>query len=210
LIGYIRGVTTLAPLTGLAQALSLELARRDAPPAARDALRDLVDTLRSAVARGRFSATSLHDYSATLDSAIASCNADETAATCRDLLNVRSLLPWTYHYAARAGEETLATQIAFAELIGPDGPMSAPHSRVGFTLIAPNTSYPMHAHPAVELYWVMSGHALWETPTTKHIVPPGEFVLHRSNEAHAMRTFDGPLLALWGWSGDVDTPAFYL
>jgi mannose-6-phosphate isomerase-like protein (cupin superfamily) len=203
-------VTAHASLTGFTRALSLELGRWDAPPAALGALRELNDALRSAVARGHFAATSLHDYNAMLDSAIASSNTHETAATCRALLNVRSQLPWTYHYPARAGEENLATQIAFAELIGPDGPMSALHSRVGFTLIAPNTSYPMHAHPAIELYWVMSGHALWETEASKRIAPPGEFVLHRSNEAHAMRTFDEPLLALWGWSGDIDTPAFYL
>jgi mannose-6-phosphate isomerase-like protein (cupin superfamily) len=203
-------VTAHASLSALTHALSLELARWEAPAIARDALRELNDALRSAVAREHFSVTRVHDYSATLDSAIAMSAAHATNVTCREVLNVQSFLPWTYHYPARAGEETLATHIAFAELIGPDGPMSAPHTRAGFTLIAPDTSYPMHAHPAVELYWVMSGHALWETATARRIVPPGEFVLHRSNEAHAMRTFDEPLLALWGWSGDLDTPAFYL
>jgi mannose-6-phosphate isomerase-like protein (cupin superfamily) len=203
-------VTEHAALTALTRALVLELARWDAPPAALAALRKLNDTLRSAVSREHFGAASMHDYNAMLDAAVASSSDHNTAEPCRKLLAVRSLLPWTYHYAARAGEETLASRIAFAELIGPDGPMSAPHSRVGFTLIAPHTSYPMHAHPAVELYWVMAGHALWETEAAKHIAPPGEFVLHRSHEAHAMRTFDAPLLALWGWSGDIDTPAFYL
>jgi mannose-6-phosphate isomerase-like protein (cupin superfamily) len=203
-------VTAHASLTAVTRALSLELVRWDAPAIATDALRELSDALRLATARDHFSVTTPHDYSATLHSAIAASSTHETAATCRDVLKVQSLLPWAYHYPARTGEESLATRIAFAELIGPDGPMSAPHSRVGFTLIAADTSYPRHAHPAVELYWVMSGHALWETPTAKRIVPPGEFVLHRSNEAHAMRTFDEPLLALWGWSGDTDTPAFYL
>jgi len=35
-------------------------------------------------------------------------------------------------------------------------------------------------------------------------------VLHRTNQPHAMRTFAEPLLALYGWRGDIDTPAFYL
>jgi hypothetical protein len=37
-----------------------------------------------------------------------------------------------------------------------------------------------------------------------------DFVLHRSNEPHAMRTLTEPLLAIYSWSGDLDTAAFYL
>jgi quercetin dioxygenase-like cupin family protein len=88
--------------------------------------------------------------------------------------------------------------------------MDAPHCRVGFTLIAPNTFYPMHAHPATELYWIIAGHAEWSASGARRIVPPGGFVLHQSNEPHAMRTFAEPLLALYSWSGDLDTAAFYL
>jgi hypothetical protein len=35
-------------------------------------------------------------------------------------------------------------------------------------------------------------------------------VLHRSNQPHAMRTHAEPLLALYGWRGDLETSAYYL
>jgi quercetin dioxygenase-like cupin family protein len=117
--------------------------------------------------------------------------------------------PWVYHYP-RLADDDPGTRIAFAELIGPDGPLEAPDCRVGFTVMAEATTYPLHYHPAVELYWVIAGNAQWQTPTSDRIVPPGDLVLHRSNEPHAMRTFDEPLLALWGWTGEIDAPAIYL
>lgn len=52
--------------------------------------------------------------------------------------------------------------------------------------------------------------ARWTTQRDDRSVAPGGFVLHRSGEPHAMLTHEEPLLALWGWSGDVDTPAYYV
>jgi hypothetical protein len=197
------------PLSLLTRALSLAIAAAEPPADARPAFRHLTDTLLSAMVREHFDAVTSGYYDATLDAAIAAAGG-ATAAACRALPAVRKALPWVYHYEERAGEESLATRIAFAELIGPDGPMSAADARIGFTLMAPHTFYPLHAHPAVELYWVMSGHADWITAGPAHVAAPGRFVLHQSNQPHAMRTREEPLLALWGWSGDIDTPAFYL
>jgi hypothetical protein len=126
------------------------------------------------------------------------------------LAPVHASLPWVYHYAPRSPAEELADRIAFAELIGPDGPLWAPGCRVGFTVVAEQTAYPLHSHPAVELYLVLAGRAEWSTPTCNRRVPPGDLVLHRSDEPHSMRTSDEPLLALWGWRGDIDSPAVYV
>jgi mannose-6-phosphate isomerase-like protein (cupin superfamily) len=150
------------------------------------------------------------DHAAILAPAIAAARAGPAAGIAVALAAVAARLPWYYHYAPRDGEEDLAERIAFAELIGPDGPLAAPDCRVGFTLVAPETYYPMHAHPAVELYLVVAGHAEWSTLDAARIVPPGGCVLHPTGVAHAMRTFGEPLLALYGWSGDIDTAAFYL
>jgi len=49
----------------------------------------------------------------------------------------------------RQGYHVLLTQIVGdAPRIGPDGPMGAPEVRVGLTLMAPHTVYPMHDTPA--------------------------------------------------------------
>ena len=126
------------------------------------------------------------------------------------LQELSSDLPWDYHYPARAGEADLAGNIGFAELIGPDGPLQARDCRVGFTLIAPDTQYPLHAHPAIELYMVIAGIAIWSASGADQVVPPGGFVLHRTNEPHAMQTTHEPLLALYSWRGDLETAAYYL
>ena len=193
----------------LAGALDSELARcPQQPPAIAGQLSSLRGALRDARVAPRVSGVPLRDHSALLGDAMAH-GPQHLAGIAAAVMQVRDRLPWVYHYAPRAGATDLAERIAFAELIGPDGPLRAPAVRVGLTLIAPHTAYPLHAHPAVELYWVLFGHARWAGRHGERVVPPGEFVLHDSREPHAMRTSAEPLLALWGWSGDIDTPAFY-
>ncbi len=179
-------------------------------PAATDDMGVSVEQLRHAarvaVARPSFALPAGPDHAGILASALEASTSPIGAA----LAAVGDALAWHYHYAPRPGEADLADRIAFAEVIGPDGPLDAPDCRIGFTLMAPATLYPLHAHPAIELYLVLSGEAQWSTPTAERIVPPGGFVLHRSNEPHAMRTFAAPLLALYAWRGAIDAPAFYL
>lgn len=117
---------------------------------------------------------------------------------------------WHYGYPARPGEPDRSQAIAFAELIGPDAALVAPDCRIGLTLMARDTLYPMHAHPAVEIYRVIAGSAEWQTPQSARILPPGSTILHPSNLPHAMRTYNQPLLALYGWSGDIDTSPHYI
>ncbi len=184
------------------------MAKIEAPPSAlRNDMAHLEESARKAT-RQPFTAATSH-YAALLERALENARLGPVGEVAAHLQPVHPALPWAYHYAPRSVEEDLSDRIAFAELVGPDGPMCASHCRIGFTLMAERTTYPMHSHPAVELYLVMTGLAQWQTPTSDRCVPPGEFVLHRSNEPHAMRTFDEPLLALWSWSGDIDTPAAY-
>jgi mannose-6-phosphate isomerase-like protein (cupin superfamily) len=148
-----------------------------------------------------------HDYSELLGSAL---RLEPQDPISQALSKLPGPLPWYYHYESRPGEADLAKHIGFAELVGPDGDMNSPDCRIGFTLMAANTHYPLHAHPAIELYFVVAGTAEWRAGDETRRIPPGDFVLHRSGEPHAMRTFADPLLALWSWSGDLDTPAYYL
>ena len=116
-------------------------------------------------------------------------------------------LDWHYHYPDRAD---LAANIGFAELIGPAAPLWSDAIRVGFTFMAPDIFYPLHDHPAVELYLVLSGHAQWTRGPTTTCQDPGMAVLHASMEPHAMETAAEPLLALYVWTGEIASPARYL
>lgn len=151
----------------------------------------------------------LHGYSELVAGTLSKAQASGVAAIVGSLMPVYRELPWVYHYP-RSPDDDVSAKIAFAELIGPDGPLMAPGCRVGFTVMADQTLYPMHCHFAVELYLVIIGNARWYTPNSDRMVPPRELVLHRSSEPHAMQTFEEPLLALWGWTGNIDAPATYL
>ncbi|WP_374376094.1 dimethylsulfonioproprionate lyase family protein [Dongia sp.] len=150
------------------------------------------------------------DYGDILAMALTAAAGSPLAHVAKAIAPVSGLLPWHYSYPTEPGEENLADRIAFAEIVGPQGALIAPHARLGFTLMAPHTFYPMHAHPAVELYLVVAGHAAWLSPGIEEVVPPGGFVLHRTGQPHAMRTADEPLLAIYAWQGDLDTPSIYL
>ena len=131
-----------------------------------------------------------------------------------DLLNaigpVARRLPWRYSYPPRADAPNLGNEIAFAELIGPEAPFQSDSICLGLTLIGPETLYPAHRHPAVELFFVVAGSAVWTLDGVSHEHPPGTFILHPSQAVHAMHTHSEPLLAVYSWTGaDVRTPSVY-
>jgi quercetin dioxygenase-like cupin family protein len=199
------------PLGELVRSIAVHLAGRGASePDMSPEIRHLNRAVQSAAVKREFNVTPRVEYDATLASAIAAGLHDGVAGIAAALAALPGALPWDYQYPPHPSAEDLATRIGFAELIGPDGPMHAPQCRVGFTLMAANTFYPLHAHPAIELYLVIAGHAEWTASNARQVVPPGRFVLHRSNEPHAMRTLTEPLLALYSWSGDLETAAFYI
>jgi mannose-6-phosphate isomerase-like protein (cupin superfamily) len=124
---------------------------------------------------------------------------DDLLAAVRD---VAFHLPWRYSYAKRSDARGLEDNVAFAEIIGPDAPYVSEIVCLGLTLIGPNTFYPPHRHPAIELYYVVTGEATWTADGESVRNPPGAFILHGSQVVHAMRTHQQPLLAVYTWSGE--------
>jgi mannose-6-phosphate isomerase-like protein (cupin superfamily) len=119
-------------------------------------------------------------------------------------------LPWRYSYAKRSDAPGLEDNMAFAEIIGPEAPYVSERVCLGLTLIGPNTFYPPHQHPAIELYYVVAGEATWTADGVSLRNLPGAFILHGSEVIHAMRTHQQPLLAVYTWSGeDVRTTSAY-
>jgi hypothetical protein len=119
-------------------------------------------------------------------------------------------LPWRYSYATRDDAPGLEDNMAFAEIIGPEAPFKSSSVCLGLTLIGPETLYPSHEHPAIELYYVAAGTATWIANGIPGLNPPGTFILHPSQIVHAMQTHREPLLAVYSWSGeDVKTLSAY-
>lgn len=111
-------------------------------------------------------------------------------------------LPWTN--GSFALPAAIRGRNAYAELVGPEGPLFSPHCRFGFYLQAPDCLYPAHSHAAEELYLLLSGSAEWQLDDSAAFISssPG-LVHHLPWQTHAMRTGPSPLLALWVWLGDI-------
>ena len=85
-------------------------------------------------------------------------------------------LPWRHGYQPDPSRPGLEDRLAWIEIIGPDAPLRYPGLCLGFVLIAPDTTYPAHAHPAVELYHIISGSALWTAGETVEPRRAGDFI----------------------------------
>jgi mannose-6-phosphate isomerase-like protein (cupin superfamily) len=128
-----------------------------------------------------------------------------------ELAKLAPRLRWTYGYPPDPRYPGLERRIAFTEVLGNGAIWPSERMLLGFTLIAPNTTYPAHAHPAIELYLVVAGAAAWrvgEAPA--EIRQPGSVIVRASSPSHAMTTGAEPLLALFTWRGDLATSPAYL
>lgn len=96
----------------------------------------------------------------------------------------------------------------YVELAGPRGLYRTNTVAFGLLLLGTHTTYPTHYHPAREVYAVIAGAARWWRPNDGcRVHAPGTLVLHEPNEPHAMETAAQPLLAAYGWDGDIHTAA---
>lgn len=129
----------------------------------------------------------------------------EAPAIALALRPIAAKLPWRYGYAPRGDAPGLEGAMGWAELIGPLAPIVSRDVCFGLTLIGPRTYYPPHRHPAVELYRIVTGHPEWTVGASIANRGPGAAILHYTNVVHAMRTGEQPLLAIYSWTGDVDT-----
>src|SRR5262249_56744971 len=79
---------------------------------------------------------------------------------------------------------------------------------LGVLLLGPETHYPLHSHPAIEVYVTLTPDGGWwrgAGPWRRE--PAGAVVYHAPNVPHATRAGPTPLLAIYLWHGDLETHA---
>ena len=124
------------------------------------------------------------------------------------LLQCSDLLTWREAGFGKLPEE-FSKRIFASEIIGPKGIIDNPSMRVGLLLQLDHVPYPKHWHSAEELYLVLLGEAHWSVDDgSSEVRSPENFIHHKSNQPHSMTTFDEPLLAMWGWTGDIDGQSY--
>ncbi|WP_440111396.1 dimethylsulfonioproprionate lyase family protein [Paenibacillus sp. QZ-Y1] len=127
---------------------------------------------------------------------------------------IRPLAPflhWAFGYPPHPLHPNLESHVSFAQIIGPEDLGRADHLLMGLTLLAPETLYPAHVHPANEIYIPIGGTGVWtkgsEQPTPR---APGSFILHQSGMVHTTESKLDPVLALYIWRGDLITSSKFL
>ncbi|MEQ9885039.1 dimethylsulfonioproprionate lyase family protein [Pectobacterium zantedeschiae] len=120
-------------------------------------------------------------------------------------------LSWNFDYIPHPKFTSLSEKIAFTQFVGPEDLWVSSHLAVGLTLIAPETHYPAHCHPATEIYLPLAGTGLWSMENEDYFPRhPGELIFHRSRATHATQAQEEPVLALYIWHGDIRSPSEWL
>lgn len=96
------------------------------------------------------------------------------------------------------------------EILGRDTPLQTDAMRGFLIYQTAGYHYPLHHHPAEEMYLVLAGGAefLVEGESSQHL-DAGKTCFHASNRPHALTTHDRSVLAYVLWRGDIETrPVF--
>lgn len=109
---------------------------------------------------------------------------------------------WEQTYTEEEVGAEFLSRYGYIELVGPSGHFQSDGVRAYLAYWGENLYYPWHLHEAEELYYIVSGHALFEAEgLPPQVLGPGDIRIHASNQPHAMTTTDSPILALVLWRG---------
>jgi mannose-6-phosphate isomerase-like protein (cupin superfamily) len=144
----------------------------------------------------------------TLDAGIRSVLATSDHPVAQAARAAHERLPWGTNPVEDLTEGSIAAMISVATLMGPEGPIPAPDVRLGLAYMRPNSYYPLHLHDADETYLIVAGQALWTAGDDVRMRGVGEMIHHPSLMPHAFQTGPEGFLALWRWSGDINTHSY--
>lgn len=124
---------------------------------------------------------------------------ETTSSVVRTLEHVVPELAWLYGYdKVPAG---LGKKYAYAEILGPFGPVVSDRVILGLVLFGPRCTYPAHAHQGVtESYVTLSGSV---SENDAGVFAPGSLIFNPPGRMHRITTSDGePSLLAYAWAGD--------
>jgi hypothetical protein len=118
-------------------------------------------------------------------------------------------------YLAAPPRADFGNNYGYGVICGPDSgpPALITDSEISFglMLLGPRTHYPLHSHPADEIYYAVTGPSSWRTGDDAWSSrQAGEIIHHRSWIPHATLAGDRPLVLLYVWQGDLETDAAFL
>ena len=90
-------------------------------------------------------------------------------------------------------------------IIGDTGPFQSQNMSVYLVYMPAGLTYPWHYHPAEELYFIISGEAVFRRDGHEDVVASeGMHIIHETNQPHEIQTYDKPMLSLALWRNHLD------
>ena len=133
----------------------------------------------------------------------------ETSATTRPVVDaVRQASPhvvWRQSYTDKdpGFDAAYLRNYGWFNLIAPSGPFISNALRLSVGFWGRGLRYPRHWHSPEEIYLVLAGRAVFVSEGRADVDGgPGTTIAHDSNQPHAARMPDAPLLAAAFWRGD--------
>lgn len=176
-----------------------------------DALMPFVDALRGVDETPGENATHEldHPLMPLLDSAMASAEGpDMLKETASELASEGGF------FQVYEGEGINATQADYMvgkQIMGPKGRLFNEKLRSGIFFLAADFEYPMHNHAGLEVYYVHSGTLEVQNgvDAAPRRIGPGEYSVTPSNVPHALRIGSEPVVILYTWVGDLESPIYW-
>ncbi|WP_374644976.1 dimethylsulfonioproprionate lyase family protein [Tabrizicola sp.] len=123
--------------------------------------------------------------------------APERAALGRAFAAVQGQLEWKRRVSARESDQRFWNGHANAMILGPGGLERRDDLWIGVTVMAPGVDYATHNHPPEEVYLSLSPGEWWNARMDWTDPGPTGCIYNPPGIAHAMRSGEGPFLALW-------------
>lgn len=135
------------------------------------------------------------------DRTIANGEGERMASLVRAIRPLTTMLSWRYGYEKMP--RALDKKYAYAEFLGPEGPVVGETLVLGLVLFAPKCVYPTHSHRGIaESYICLSG-ACSENDTG--VYAPGSLIFNPPGHSHRITIGDRePCLLAYAWIGDAD------
>ena len=132
------------------------------------------------------------------------------AAFCEALMAAAPLAQWRETYRDTPIGDVLHAHFGTFAILGLDAPFATDEMRGFLVYQRPGYHYPMHHHPAEEMYFVLAGEAEFHVDGEgSRILRPGDTQFHETNQPHALTTHNRSVLAYVLWRGDLLTkPVF--
>lgn len=120
-------------------------------------------------------------------------------------------LAWRPLYEGKGIDRRLGRGLLTAQALGTWGTFRSETVSVGFLSFAPGLHYPLHTHPAGEVYYCLAGRISLQHGREGRAfeLEPGQLSVTPPNRVHRLETGAAPALLLYQWLGALDGPTWW-